>query len=66
MNSVYTSDDGHEVDVPIILLVNGESASASEVLTGALKDNDWATIVARRPSEKESLRVSSICRTAAD
>ena len=31
-DSVYTSDDGHEVDVPIILLVNGESASASEVL----------------------------------
>mgnify|MGYP000323225584 FL=1 len=27
-DSVYTSDDGHEVDVPIILLVNGESASA--------------------------------------
>ena len=47
-DSVYTSDDGHEVDVPIILLVNGESASASEVLTGALKDNDWATIVGEK------------------
>lgn len=47
-DSVYTSDDGHEVDVPIILLVNGESASASEVLTGALKDNAWATIVGEK------------------
>lgn len=47
-DSTYTSDDGHEVDVPIILLVNGESASASEVLTGALKDNDWATVVGEK------------------
>ena len=44
-DSTYSSDDGHQVDVPIVVLVNGESASASEVLTGALKDNDWATIV---------------------
>lgn len=44
-DSVYYSDDGHQVDVPIVVLVNGESASASEVLTGALKDNDWATVV---------------------
>ena len=35
----------HQVDVPMVLLVNGESASASEVFTGALRDNDWATIV---------------------
>ena len=47
-DSTYSSDDGHEVDVPIILLVNGESASASEVLTGALKDNNWATIVGEK------------------
>ena len=47
-DSVYTSDDGHEVDVPIILLVNGESASASEVLTGALKDNAWAEDLRKR------------------
>lgn len=47
-DSTYSSDDGHEVDVPIILLVNGESASASEVLTGALKDNNWAMIVGEK------------------
>lgn len=47
-DSTYSSDDGHEVDVPIVLLVNGESASASEVLTGALKDNNWATIVGEK------------------
>ena len=44
-DSVKITEDGHQVDVPIILLVNGESASASEVLTGALKDNGWATVV---------------------
>ncbi len=43
--TVYRSDDGHEADMPIAVLVNGESASASEVLTGALKDNDRAVIV---------------------
>lgn len=33
------------VDVPMAILVNGGSASASEVLTGALKDNGKATVV---------------------
>lgn len=34
-----------EVNVPIVTLVNGGSASASEVLTGALKDHGKTTIV---------------------
>ena len=33
------------LDMPIVVLVNGNSASASEVLTGALKDHGKATIV---------------------
>ena len=41
----YTASDGHELKIPIAVLVNGESASASEVLTGALKDYDWVTVV---------------------
>lgn len=61
-DSTYSSDDGHEVDVPIILLVNGESASASEVLTGALKDNNWATIVGEKTFGKGSPRECSISR----
>ena len=43
--TVYYSDDGHSVDVPVAVLVNGQSASSSEVLTGALKDNDAAVVV---------------------
>lgn len=43
--TIYYSDDGHSVDVPVAVLVNGQSASSSEVLTGALKDNDAAVVV---------------------
>ena len=39
------SSDSNECDMPIVLLVNGGSASASEVLTGALKDYEKATVV---------------------
>lgn len=42
---VFTASDGHELKMPIAILVNGDSASASEVFTGALKDYDWATVV---------------------
>ena len=37
--------DAECLDVPIVVLINGGSASSSEVLTGALKDNKRATIV---------------------
>lgn len=40
----YTSDK-NECNLPIVLLVNGGSASASEVLTGALKDYGKAKVV---------------------
>jgi len=40
----YKSDK-NECDMPIVLLVNGGSASASEVLTGALRDYGKATVV---------------------
>lgn len=42
---VYDAKDGHSLEIPIAVLVNGNSASASEVFTGALKDYDAATVV---------------------
>jgi len=41
----YYSKDGHEVNIPTSILVNGNSASASEIFTGAYRDFKRATIV---------------------
>ena len=42
---VYKSEGGEQFDMKLVVLVNGYSASASELLTGALKDYGLATIV---------------------
>ncbi len=44
---VYKSDSKC-LDVPISVIVNESSASASEVLSGALRDNKWATLVGKK------------------
>lgn len=42
---VYKAEDGYSLDLPMVVLVNGNSASAAEVFTGAMKDYKAATIV---------------------
>lgn len=43
--SQYDSTDEESVDIPMVVLVNGNSASASEIFAGALKDTGKAEIV---------------------
>lgn len=41
----YLESDEGKVDVPIMVLINGGSASASEILAGALKDTKSGTLI---------------------
>lgn len=41
----YNCDGKHRFDKPMVVLVNGYSASASEILTGAIKDHGIGTIM---------------------
>ncbi|MGN0346157.1 MAG: S41 family peptidase [Lachnospiraceae bacterium] len=41
----YICDGKHEIDVPMVVLVNGGSASAAEILAGAIKDYEVGTLL---------------------
>lgn len=41
----YKCDGTKEIDVPMVVLVNGNSASASEILAGAIKDYGVGTLL---------------------
>lgn len=41
----YKGTDGRELDIPIAVLVNGNSASASEIFAGAMQDYDKGEII---------------------
>ncbi len=41
----YTCDGKHPLEVPLVVLIDGNSASASEILAGAIKDYGIGTLV---------------------
>lgn len=43
----YSCDGANEIDIPLVVLINGNSASASEILAGAVQDYGIGTIVGK-------------------
>jgi len=53
---IYKDKNKREIDVPIVLLTNNLSASASEVMAAALKDNNRTTIIGTKTYGKGVLQ----------
>lgn len=60
---ITTQRNGSWLDLPLIVLVDDRSASASEALAGSLQDNDRALIVGRRTFGKALIQKPFILET---
>ena len=60
----YESDE-RRIDKPIVVLTNGNTASAAELFTAALKDYDMCSTVARPHTEKALCKPYTAFPTAA-
>ena len=47
-NKKADNSDGEGIDIPLVVLINEESASASEILAGAIKDRKCGTLVGKK------------------
>lgn len=52
----YKAQDGGTWRVPLVVLIDGDSASASEIFAGAIRDHRRGTIVGRRSYGKGSVQ----------
>ena len=48
MTKQFAHGRGHYKDIPLVVMIDESSASAAEIFTGAIQDNDRGTIVGRR------------------
>src|SRR5439155_25688886 len=55
-NRSYSAHGMNALEVPLIVLVDGETASSAEMLAGALKDNQRGTLVGRTTFGKGSIQ----------